>query len=85
MSKVNNSNNQVETVNNRNKHPQWKLHPLLLKGITSVILAGFSLVIKYQLPRFVITISTDVCQTHQKDKIFIKVDFSAKEFTDLEK
>jgi hypothetical protein len=38
-------------------------------------MAGFSLLIKYQLPRIVITISTDVCQSHQEGKTLIRVDF----------
>ncbi len=85
MSKVNNSNNQVEKANKANKPPQWKLHPILLKGVGSIILAGFSLLIKYQAPQFVVTISNNVCQYNQDSKTLIRVDFSMKDVADLEK
>jgi hypothetical protein len=84
MSKVKNGITKVEKANNTNKPPSWKLHPVLVKRIGSVLLAGFSLLIKYQLsqvdqlPQVLITISTDVCQLHQQNKIVIKVDFGMK-------
>lgn len=85
MSKVNNSITQVKKANKTNKPPSWKLHPILLKGVGSVILAGFSLLIKYQAPQFVVTISTDVCPSDQDGKTLIRVDFSIKDVADLEK
>lgn len=84
MSKVKNDITKVEKANKTNKAPSWKLHPVLVKRIGSVVLAGFSLLIKYQLsqveqlPQVLITISTDACQLHQQNKIVIKVDLKMK-------
>jgi hypothetical protein len=85
MSKVSNSSKQVEKVNKTSKSPLRKLQPILVKSIGSVILAGFSLLIKYQLPQVVITISTNVCQSHQEHKTLIRVDFSTRDVNNLGK
>lgn len=82
MSQVKNSRNQIQKANKTNKRPLW-LHPILLKGIGSIIMVVFSLLIKYQLPRIVITISNEVCP-EQKGNV-IKIDFDTRKVTDLEK
>ena len=79
MSKISNNSTQKQKFATTSKHLLGKLYPILLKGIGSIILAGFSLLIKYQSPRLVITISTDVSQSNQEHKALISVCFSTRE------
>jgi hypothetical protein len=79
MSKISNNSTQNKKVATTSKHLLGNLHPILLKGIGSIILAVFSLLIKYQSPRLVITISTDISQSNQEHKTLISVCFSTRE------
>ena len=84
MSKPNNSN-KFQKANKTNKNRLEKFRPIFIKGIGSVIFAGFSLLAKYQLPQVAVNISTDVCQADQESKTSIRVNFSVKKVDDLEK
>ena len=84
MSKPNN-NNKIQKANKANKKRLEKFRPIVIKGIGSVIFAGFSLLAKYQLPQVAVNISTDVCQSEQQSKTSIRVDFSVKKVDDWEK
>jgi hypothetical protein len=79
MSKISNNSTQNKKVTTTSKHLLGKLDPILLKGIGSIILAGFSLLIKYQSPRLVITFSTEISQSNQEYKALISVCFSTRE------
>lgn len=84
MSKPNNSN-KFQKAHKTNKNRLEKFRPIFIKGIGSVIVAGFSLLAKYQLPQVAVNISTDVCQVDQESKTSIRVNFSVKKVDDLEK
>jgi hypothetical protein len=79
MNKISNNSTQNQKVTTTSKHLLEKLQPFLLKGFGSIILAGFSLLIKYQSPRLVITMSTDFSHSNQEHKALISVCFSTRD------
>ena len=77
MEKASNSNSQTQKLTTTRKRERFlrQLHPTLSKSLLGVILAGLSIILKYQSPRVIIALSADVSQSNQEYKAIISVSF----------
>jgi hypothetical protein len=79
MDKDSNRRTQIKDFTPTSRRSWWQLHPILLKGLSGVILAGLSIMLKYQSPRLIIAFYADVSQSNREYKAFISVCFSTSE------
>lgn len=86
--KVSNSNTQTQKSTTTIKSERFlrQLHPTLSKRLLGVILAGLSIILKYQSPGVTIAFSADVSQSNQEYKAIVSVSFQhQREVTVLKK
>jgi hypothetical protein len=88
MKKVSNSNTQTQKSTPTIKSERFlrQLHPTLSKRLLGVILAGLSIILKYQSPGVTIAFYADVSQSNQEYKAIVSVSFQyQREVTVLKK
>jgi hypothetical protein len=81
MDKLSKDSNQIKKATTTSRPPWWQSHPILLKGLSGLILAGLSFILKYQSPRVIIALYADVSKSNQEYKAFISVSFQCQRLT----
>ena len=81
MDKLSKDSTQIKKETTTSRRLWWQLHPTLLKGLSGVILAVLSIILKYQSPRVIIALYADVSKSNQEYKAFISVSFQRQRLT----
>jgi hypothetical protein len=81
MDKLSKDSTQIKKATTTSRRFWWQLHPTLLKGLSGVILAVLSIILKYQSPRVIIALYADVSKSNQEYKAFISVSFQRQRLT----